>query len=175
MKKIAMIGCLVALHGCTAYHYNSRPITPPDEKIKKFATVSVVSPKEYDHYNLLFDQYSVFPKVATGYADSELEIHIQRSSEPVNTGVTFISLMVSAFTLFVVPAVSNFEERIDFTTYYKGVQVDNREYVANKQMILWLFNPPSAQDPVMEIDKQFVGRYLTDFSQEESLRKLGTK
>jgi len=163
--------CFVVLliSGCSSNSYEEPSDIPSLENVKRLPKVSIVSPLGYDYYPYIFKSLDIFENVLTGYSDEGLEIRIQRGSSPVNQGANTGSLLISAATLFVVPAVGQFEENLNFSVYEYGKKIKTYSYSTKKYVSVGLFSDSNAIDDSSvsrKIDTNIIKVFVSEFSED---------
>ena len=126
----------------------------------------IVSPSSHDHFLYIFDNSGAFESVRNGYFDEGLEIRVQRGVDVINKGEATFSLLLSASTLFLLPAYSNVEDTHSFSVYYSGEYLKRFDYKNSRANFVTLFNLSSAnitdQEIMRQVDEYVVKGFIKD-------------
>ncbi|ODS23187.1 hypothetical protein AB835_10115 [Candidatus Endobugula sertula] len=170
--SIFCIFVVLLIGGCASNSYEELSDIPDLENVKKLPKVNIISPAGYDYYQYIFKDLEVFEEVLAGYTDEGLEIRIQRDSSPVNQEASAGSLMISAATLFLVPAVGQFEESLHFSVYEDAKKIKTYSYSTKKYLSVGLFSSSDSVDDSTiskkidtDIIKVFIGEFSEDYHQ----------
>jgi hypothetical protein len=172
VKITTIVIVLASLFGCASSHTQTTEQITSESSINEIdfsdislPSVHVISPSTHPHFLYMLENTGVFESVHNGYIDEGLEIRIQRQVDLKNKGGAVASLLVSAATLFVVPAYENAEDLHQFSIYYDGIHQVDFTYSNTRDNYISLFKAESiqAEEAMMEVDKHIVDIFIRDF------------
>jgi len=137
-----------------------------------FPAVHIVSPTRYQYFLYIFDNSGVFDSVGNGYIDEGLEIRVQREFDLANKGEAVASLLISATTVFLLPAYSNVVDSHNFSVYFDGKHIKDFEYQNERANFMSLFSMSGSisDDTIMrKVDEFVVKTFLKELHESEIL------
>jgi hypothetical protein len=137
----------------------------------------IVSPTRYDYFLYIFENTKVFSSVGNGYIDEGLEIRVQRDVGFLNKEGATASLLLSASTVFLIPAYSSVEDVHNFSVYFDGKHIKDFEYRNIRGNIVSLFDLSGSfsDDEIMrKVDQFVVETFIREFYDSQALEMILT-